>query len=84
MSKFPVTQRAFCRLRMLWQMACTGRKWCDFVSYDPRMPDNLQIFIKRFERDEDRIAEMEREVVMFLADLQKQIDTLLERYPMAA
>ena len=31
------------QLQMLWQMACTGRQWCDFVSYDPRMPEDMQI-----------------------------------------
>ena len=35
--------------QMQWQMACTGRKWCDFVSFDPRMPENLQLFVKRIE-----------------------------------
>ena len=49
-----------------WQMACTGRKWNDFVSFDPRMPDNLQLFIKRVERDDELIKELEAEVVKFL------------------
>ena len=54
--------------QMQWQLACTGRKWCDFVSYDPRMPDALQVFIARVERDEDAIAAAEKEVQLFLQE----------------
>lgn len=52
--------------QMLAQMACTGRKWCDFVSYDPRMPERRRLFVKRFERDDARINEMEAAVEAFL------------------
>jgi putative phage-type endonuclease len=33
--------------QMTWQMACTGRTWCDYVSFDPRMPPSMQLFVKR-------------------------------------
>ena len=62
--------------QMLWQMACTGRKWCDFVSYDPRMPENLQLFVCRLERDDAVIAEMEAEVIKFLAEVDEVIAKL--------
>jgi len=65
--------------QMLWQMACTRRAWCDFVSYDPRLPDHLQLFVKRFPRDEARIAEMEQEVDLFL----KEVDSILAALPKA-
>ncbi|HLP31638.1 MAG TPA: YqaJ viral recombinase family protein [Geothrix sp.] len=55
--------------QMLWQMACTGAQWVDFVSYDPRLPEALQLFIIRFHRDEARIQEMEREVSRFLDEV---------------
>lgn len=55
--------------QMMAQMACTGRTWCDFVSYDPRLPDDLQLFVKRVHRDKDAIAEMEKEIETFLAEL---------------
>ncbi|MBN49951.1 MAG: exonuclease [Spongiibacteraceae bacterium] len=55
--------------QMLAQMACTGRQWCDFVSFDDRMPEPLQIAYVRFERDEEKIAEMLAEVKEFLAEL---------------
>lgn len=57
------------QVQMLWQLACTGRQWCDFVSFDPRMPEHLRMFVKRVERDEKRIAELEYQVVMFLAEV---------------
>jgi predicted phage-related endonuclease len=56
-------------LQMQFQLACTGRAWADFVSYDPRLPAELQLFIVRFNRDEARIKAMEAEVVKFLAEV---------------
>ena len=55
--------------QMQWQMAVTGRKWCDFVSFDNRLPDNLAYFCKRIPRDEAVIQEIEREVQAFLLEL---------------
>lgn len=55
--------------QMMAQMACTGRTFCDFVSFDPRLPDELQLFVKRVHRDKDAIAEMEREIETFLDEL---------------
>lgn len=55
--------------QMQWQMACTGRQWCDFVSYDPRLPEHLAIRIKRIERDNDTIARLETEAQKFLAEV---------------
>ena len=65
--------------QMQWQMACTGRKWCDFVSFDPRMPEGMQIFIKRVDRDNVAIAELEREVVNFINELDSKIIQLKEK-----
>lgn len=62
--------------QMQWQMACTGRKWCDFVSFDPRMPEDLRLFIKRVDRDDKMIAELESEVVKFLKELDEKIEKL--------
>jgi hypothetical protein len=47
---------------------CPTRQWCDFVSFDPRLPRDLQLFVKRFWRDEARIAEIESKVEEFLAE----------------
>lgn len=64
------------QLQMLWQMACTEREWCDFVSYDPRLPDDLRLFVVRFERDQKRIDEIETEVKAFLAEVDATINKL--------
>lgn len=55
--------------QMQWQMAVTGRKWCDFVSFDNRLPDNLAYFCKRIPRDDAVIQEIEQEVQAFLLEL---------------
>lgn len=65
--------------QMLWQMACTERPWCDFVSFDPRLPDDLQFFKVRFERDEKRIREIETEVLMFLGEVDDTLAALRGR-----
>lgn len=55
--------------QMQWQMACTGRQWCDFASFDPRMPPALQLFIVRVPRDQALIESYEAEVRAFLAEV---------------
>jgi len=62
--------------QMTWQMLCTGRKWCDFVSYDPRLPDNLQLFIQRIELDEDYGKKLESEVKEFLEEVNEKVEKL--------
>ncbi|AGA64461.1 phage-related exonuclease [Liberibacter crescens BT-1] len=66
--------------QMMWQMACCQRQWCDFVSYDPRMPPHLQIFIKRIERDDEIIAMLEKEIKAFLQEIDDVITSLNTRY----
>lgn len=63
-------------IQMQWQMACTGRKWCDFVSFDPRMPDDLKIMIVRVERDDEHIATLESEVIKFLGEVEEKVNQL--------
>jgi len=62
--------------QMTWQMCCTGRHWTDFVSYDPRLPENLQLFIKRVEYDPKYAAELEQEVIKFLDEVEQKIKQL--------
>lgn len=66
--------------QMYWQMACTGRQWCDFVSYDPRLPQSMALYIERVKRDDDRIAELEAEVVKFLNEVRETVSDLRSRY----
>lgn len=62
--------------QMVWQLACTGRKWCDFVSFDPRMPEEMQLLIVRFDRNDEQIAETEAEVRKFLTEVESTISKL--------
>jgi len=63
-------------VQMQWQMACTSRQWCDFVSFDPRMDEGLQLFIKRVEYDPIYVAQLEKEVINFLMDVEDKIQKL--------
>lgn len=62
--------------QMQFQMACTGRQWCDFVSFDPRMPAKAQLFVKRVMRDEAFIKEIETEIKKFLAEVTAKVEQL--------
>lgn len=62
--------------QMMWQMACCGRDWCDFVSYDPRLPENLRLFVKRVERDDKQITELESAVRDFIAEMEAKLERL--------
>lgn len=66
--------------QMMWQMACTGRQWCDYVSYDPRLPEEFGLFIIRFNRDDAAIAAMEHEVESFIAELNAMVLKLPRRH----
>jgi len=61
-----------------WQMACTGRDWCDYVSFNNELPDNLQLFVKRVYRDDEYIANMEKEVIAFLGEVTETVNKLGE------
>ena len=66
--------------QMQWQMASTGRKWCDYVSFDPRMPEQMRLHIQRVQRDSSMIAELEAAVREFLAELDKKLAALTALY----
>lgn len=68
------------RKQMLWQMACTGRAWCDFVSFDPRLPEAMQTYIERVERDDAAIAEIEAEVTAFLVEVDETVEALRAKF----
>ena len=65
--------------QMQWQMACTERQWTDFVSYDPRMPEGLQLFIQKVDFDPEYVKTLETEVIAFLCELETKIKNLNER-----
>ena len=62
-----------------WQMACTGRQWCDLVIYDPRLPDDLQMRRFRIRRDEDRIKDIESEVRKFNQEIESIITNITRK-----
>jgi putative phage-type endonuclease len=67
------------RDQMCWQMRCTGAKWVDFVSFDPRLKgdaEHLQLYICRMERDEARILKIEREVERFWSEVEATVNHL--------
>ena len=65
--------------QMQWQMACTGRQWCDFVSYDPRLPEDYRLFVDRVQRDDLWISQANEMVVQFLKEVDEEIAKLQER-----
>ena len=64
--------------QMQWQLACTGAKWVDFVSYNPNFPEELQLFVARVDRDDTYIGELEAEVIKFLDEVEQTIIKLKE------
>lgn len=66
--------------QMQWQMACSGRKWCDFVSFDPRLPEAMRLFVKRVPRDDESITALENDVREFLIEASRRVSQLLAKY----
>ena len=62
--------------QMQWQMRWCERQWCEFVSFDPRLPQDLQLFVKRVEFDPEYVAMLEKEVIQFLAELDDKVNKL--------
>ena len=66
--------------QMQYQMACTNRGWCDYISFDPRLPEAMALFVKRVKRDDVVIAELEKEVRAFLAELDGKVASLEKKF----
>ena len=67
-------------LQMHWQMICTGREWCDFVSFDPRLPAPMQLHVHRVQRDAELAEEITAAVTQFLTELNQAEADLRARY----
>jgi predicted phage-related endonuclease len=63
-----------------WQLACTGRQWCDFASYDPRFPESMRLFVQRVRRDDAEIAKLEAHVIDFLGEVDETVARLRALY----
>jgi putative phage-type endonuclease len=67
-----------------FQLAVTGRAWCDAASFDPRLPEPMQLFVERIERDEPYIAQLEEMVAEFLAEIDGRVSRLRDLYEQRA
>jgi putative phage-type endonuclease len=63
-------------IQMQAQMACTGAKWCDFVSFDPRMPERSQLLVVNVPRDDEFILYMEAEIKQFLSEVEAEVNLM--------
>ena len=63
-----------------WQLACAGREWCDFISFDPRLPHAMQMFVQRIPRDPSTVLELEGEVSGFIRELDAKVAQLQAQY----
>lgn len=63
-----------------WQLACAGREWADFVSFDPRLPEPMQLFVQRVPRDASLIVMLETEVTGFIRELDAKVSHLRATY----
>src|SRR5690606_7533270 len=68
--------------QVLFQMACTGRQWCDLAYFNPDLPEEMQLKVIRFERDPEAIEAIETEIVAFLAEVDATVADLRARYLM--
>ena len=57
-------------------MWVTGRKWWDFQSFDPRLPEPLNRYVQRIERNEDYIKQLAEEVIAFNAEVEAMLKRL--------
>ena len=63
-----------------FQLACTKRYWCDFVSFDPRVPERMRLYVCRVARDPIIIGDLDKEVQKFLVESDAKYKQLIERY----
>ena len=66
-------------LQMQCQMACFGREWCDFASFDDRLPEELQLFVVRVARDDELIGEMLEACAVFERELFDLEQSMLDK-----
>ncbi len=63
-----------------WQLACSKRLFCDWISFDPRLPEEMRLVVKRIPLDRKRIHELEEEVTAFLAEVDATVIFLRAKY----
>jgi putative phage-type endonuclease len=63
-------------------MICLNAQWCDFISYDPRVNDNCQMFIYRLHRNEDEITAIKAKIetaVTYMQELKNQLKEVIDK-----
>ncbi|UNE54435.1 lambda exonuclease family protein [Bartonella machadoae] len=68
--------------QMQFQMACTGRKWCHFISYNPQFvgrSTGLRMKVKRIHRDDEQIEQLTKAVEVFLAEIEQDMEQILTK-----
>lgn len=66
--------------QMMWQLACTGRKWCDFVSFDSRLPESMRLYTRRVVANETLIESLAQDVIKFICEMDDKIAALKANY----
>ena len=67
--------------QMQYQMACTGREWCDWASYDPRLPEAMRLLVRRVPRNDAMIDDLEKQVREFLQEIEQKVASLKKQFP---
>lgn len=68
------------------QLWVTGREWADFVGYDSRAPQGIDILAVHVERDEEmeeHISYLESEIFKFLEEVDREYKWFLQYLPFA-
>lgn len=60
-------------------LACSGRRWCDFGSYCPTMPERFKLWTRRIPRNDPVITQIESEVMVFISEVDAKVEMLMER-----
>lgn len=73
-----IPQKYFYQIQ--WQLACTERAWCDFCSFDPRLPESMRLHVERIKREDQVIAALEKDVTDFLIELRDTVHRLRAKF----
>lgn len=66
--------------QMQVQMMCCQREWCDFVSFDPRLPGDMNFWMQRVWADAERQEIIETEVRWFILSMEEKLQKLRDKF----
>lgn len=65
--------------QMIAQLLCSGKKWCGFIAYDPRIRDEgRRLFMRKYEPSPEELQKVEAAAIQFLAELDNLFDRFVE------